>query len=100
MNIRIYAVYDSKAERYLQPFFTGSKGEAIRSITNVVNDPSHNFCTYAEDFTLFEIGEYNDQKGEISSTPPLSLGNLIEFKDSERFPVKVDAGTQQVTAVQ
>ena len=29
-----------------------SKGEAIRAITAHVNDSQHNFCKYAEDFTL------------------------------------------------
>ena len=37
-----------------------SKGEAIRAITAHVNDPEHNFCKYAEDFTLFELGSWDD----------------------------------------
>ena len=52
MIVKVFGIYDSKAEAYLPPFFMKSKGEAIRAITAHVNDSQHNFCKYAEDFTL------------------------------------------------
>lgn len=81
MMLKVFGIYDSKAEAYLSPFFMKSKGEAIRALSNHVNDPQHNFCKYAEDFTLFELGTWNDSnaKFELLNTPH-SVGVLIEFK--------------------
>lgn len=81
MILRVFAIYDSKAEAYLPPFTMKSKGEAIRALSGLVNDAQHNFCKYAEDFTLFDIGSWDDTscKYDLLSTPH-SLGVLLEFK--------------------
>lgn len=78
---KIFAIYDSKAEAYLTPFFMRSKGEAIRGLTACVDDPQHNFSKYAEDFTLFELGEWSEVncKFDLHSTP-LSVCVLLELK--------------------
>lgn len=84
MLVKVFGIYDSKAEAYLPPFFMKSKGEAIRAITAHVNDAQHNFCKYSEDFTLFELGSFDDSNGKFELLlTPHSLGVLIEFrKDS------------------
>jgi hypothetical protein len=81
---KIFSVYDDKAEAYLQPFFAGSKGLATRSITDVVNDANHQFHKYAADFTLFELGEFDDTNGNITlHDSKVNLGTLIEYKESD-----------------
>lgn len=81
MVLKVFGIYDSKAEAYLPPFFMKSKGEAIRALTSHVCDPQHNFSKYAEDFTLFELGSWNDSTSKFDLLPtPHSLGVLIEFK--------------------
>lgn len=81
MIMKVFGIYDSKAEAYLPPFMMKSKGEAIRALTNHINDREHNFCKYAEDFTLFELGSWNDSNAmyDLFDTPR-SIGVLIEFK--------------------
>ena len=81
MISKIFVIYDCKAEAYLQPFFMKSKGEAIRAITACVEDAQHNFCKYAEDFTLFEVGTFDDSDACFSLyDAKQSLGCLLEFK--------------------
>lgn len=81
MKTKIFCVYDCKAEAYLQPFFMGTKGQAIRAFTEVVNDPNHAFNKHAADYTLFEIGEYDDATAGISAHgAKQSLGTALEFK--------------------
>ena len=63
--MRIFAIYDSKAEAYLQPFFSPTKATAIRSFTQAANDEKTDFYRFAEDYTLFEIGEWDPVGGEI-----------------------------------
>lgn len=84
MIYKIFGIYDSKAEAYLPPFNMKSKGEAVRAVSELANDPKHNFCKYASDFTLFELGSWDDAtaKFDLLSTPH-SLGVLIEFVRGE-----------------
>jgi len=79
---KIYTVFDAKAEAYLLPFMLPTKGLAIRSFSELVNDPNHNFGKYPEDYTLFECGAYDDSTCKFDILPtPLSLGVAIEFKN-------------------
>lgn len=81
MKMKIFGIYDSKAEAFLNPFFMKSKGEAIRAVSSLVADANHNFCKYAADFTLFELGEFEDNSGNITiHDAKINLGCLLEFK--------------------
>lgn len=86
MKIKMFAVHDSKAEAYLQPFSMRSKGEAIRAFQNSVNDPQTQFNKYPADFTLFEIGEYDELTGQIIPSNKIALGNAIEYKKTVPMP--------------
>ena len=91
MKVKIFAIYDSKAEAYLQPFFMPARGQAIRAFTEAVNDKSTNFYKHAEDYTLFEIGEYDDATAGVTAlNAKTSLGCAIEFRrdDKELTPLK------------
>ena len=78
--LKVFTVYDNKAEAYLQPFFMRTKGEAIRAFADSVNDPNHMFNRHPEDFTLFELGEFDSAKALFScGLAPASLGTAIEW---------------------
>jgi hypothetical protein len=80
MLLKIFTVFDCKAEAYLQPFFMKSKGEAIRAFSDTSNDQNHNFGKHPEDFTLFELGTYDESNASIEMlSTPQSLGKAIEF---------------------
>jgi hypothetical protein len=83
MILKVYSVYDSKAEAYLSPMYFQSKGQAVRSFTEVANDKTSAIGKYPEDFTLFEIGDFNDStcKFFLYDTP-YSLGVALEFTKS------------------
>lgn len=79
MILKIFSVYDVKAEAYLPPFYVASKGAAVRSFSDAASDPTHNFCKHAEDFTLFELGEFNDETGRIVTLDAfIPLGTALE----------------------
>ena len=66
MTQKVFTVYDSKAEAYLRPFFTPTKGLALRSFADAANDPREPVGKYPGDYTLFELGEYDDATGIIT----------------------------------
>lgn len=67
MKLGIFAAYDAAVRAYLQPFFVRSKGEAIRSFTDAVNDEKGMFNRHAGDFALFALGEFDDGDGSVST---------------------------------
>jgi hypothetical protein len=82
MKLQIFAVYDSKAEAYLSPFFMQSKGQAIRAFGNSASDASTDLGRHPEDFTLFHLGEYDDQNASFSLvSSPISIGLALELVD-------------------
>ncbi len=82
MLLRAFTVYDSKVEGYLRPFFMQTPNEAIRAFTELVNDPQHQFGKHPEDYTLFEIGTFDESNGSIESISHVGLGLALNFKDS------------------
>lgn len=80
--MKIFTIYDSKVDTYLQPFFMRTVGEVERSLGSLVSDPEHNFCKYAEDFTLFELGTFNEDTAEINLlNTPHSISLLVQYKN-------------------
>jgi hypothetical protein len=60
MILEVFTVYDSAVKAYLPPFYGRSKGEAIRSFTEAVNDRGHQFNKYPADYSLWHLGKFDD----------------------------------------
>lgn len=75
----MFSVFDQKAQAYLPPFFMHAEGMAIRSFGDCIEDPEHQFGKHPEDYTLYEIGEFDDSKGMVKPLPHHSLGNGVEY---------------------
>ncbi len=75
MKIRIFSVYDSKAEAYLEPFYSMTVGLATRSFETAVNEEGHQFAKYAGDYTLMELGSFDQgTAGFEIHKQPINLG--------------------------
>ena len=99
MKTFVYCIYDEKAGAFLRPFFMPTMAAARRAVATLVNgEDDHIFKTNPHDFTLFEIGTYDDNDGLITGyLNKLSLGCLVELRN----PVVVnlpDAPNSQLTA--
>lgn len=78
---KLYTVYDSKVEAYMKPFFLRNKGEALRSWIEICNDPQSQMFKYPSDFTLFEIGEFDENTGKVTPhKTPTSVAMAIDVK--------------------
>ncbi len=87
MQLKIFSLYDEKIDAYMQPFFFPSKGHAVRAITDFTNDSSTSIGKYPEDFTLYELGEWDDGPASFSiHEHQINLGKAIEFKIKEIAP--------------
>jgi len=80
MKSKVYTVYDAKIEAYMNPFLMQTKGQAIRAFQDTINGKESQFSKHPEDFTLFEIGEYDDNKGHYTMHDvKISMGGAWEF---------------------
>lgn len=67
---QIFAVKDLATDAYGTPFFMATPGEALRSFKDEVNsgNPNSAIAKHPEDYILYHIGDYDDDKGEIVGT--------------------------------
>lgn len=63
---KVFSVYDKGVEAFMAPFFTRSRGEALRSFLEACADPKIAFHKHPHDYSLFYLGEYDDAKGAFS----------------------------------
>lgn len=82
MRHRVYTVYDSKAQVYMQPIYFRADGEAVRAFQASVRSAGHQFANNPGDYTLFGIAEYDDDKALFSMYDAfVNLGNGAQFKE-------------------
>lgn len=84
--MKIFSIKDSKAEAYLLPIFAPTVGVAIRIFQNAASKEGSDFHKYAADYTLFEIGEWNEETGRVK---PLEANkNIINGLDVQDITVR------------
>jgi len=79
MKHYIFTIYDSKAKAYLTPFFIHEDGMALRVFADCINDTTHQFGKHPEDYILFNIGSWEDEKAKFSTNIPTALATGIEL---------------------
>lgn len=82
MITKMFSIYDSKAAVFGVPFFMPKEQMALRAFSDLCNDKSSLAGMHPEDFSLFEIGEFDDEKGVSAATmhKPLGIGSsFIKF---------------------
>lgn len=84
---KIFTVWDHKVEAYLDPIVATNKGEVLRMMEDLVSRENHHFNKYSDDFTLFEIGEYDETQGCVHAyDKKVSVCGLWELKKSQPQP--------------
>lgn len=84
MLLQIFTVFDIKAEAYLEPFYTATKGQAIRSFSDTCQEKGHPFNLHPEDYTMFHLGAYDNSNATFEILPTAApIGKAIEFIQPE-----------------
>lgn len=79
MKLSIYALHDSKAEAYTQPFYAINDSVAMRNVSSSINQPGNDVHLYPSDFTLYRIGEFDDTNAHIIPSDLVRLCNCSEL---------------------
>lgn len=79
--LKVFAVYDSAAGAHVHLFVLSSRGLAKREFSAMANDPKTKIGQHPDDYTLFELGTYDDVSGVIvMHDAKLSLGCALDYK--------------------
>lgn len=91
----VFTVYDQKADAYLPPWIMPKAVMAQRVFGDCVNAKDHQFAAHPEDYTLFMLGDWNDETGEFRHLPngKKSLGVALEYKRTDTDPHQMELVT-------
>lgn len=65
MQQMIFSVYDAQAKMHMAPFTRATIGLAERDFKQGVNDPNSQMYKTPEDFTLWHVGYFDDETGDV-----------------------------------
>ena len=103
MLLKLFTIFDSKAEAFQQPFSAQSTGAAIRMFSDIAQDQKHPIGQHPEDYTLFEIGTFNPLSAEIKiSEAKTSLGTALEHVEIQMLsshPIYSDPDVGDISKV-
>ena len=90
MKLKLFVVYDAKTESYGVPFFRDFTANAIREWQEVASnksDKQNQIAKFPADFTLFEIGSFEQATGSLEIyEAKYSLGLASEHVKQDLVP--------------
>lgn len=67
MKTKVFAIYDSKTDAYMTPFFAPNGEDATRRVLSTAQQPNSLFHQFADDYTVMELGEWDEDSGTITT---------------------------------
>jgi len=81
--MRVYTIYDTKAEHYGNPVFIRTDAEARRMFSQVANDMQTEIGKHPEDFILYRIGTWDAENGNLNPEAGTCIAKAIEFQKGD-----------------
>lgn len=79
--MKMYTVHDAAAKAYLPPFTQKSERDALSAFEEAANDSQSAISKYPADFTLIELGDFDERTGKLTLLPEnLNIANAAKFK--------------------
>lgn len=78
MILNVFTIYDVKAAVYAAPFFAPTVGVAKRLCLQSMSADT-TWAQFPDDFTLFHLGEFDDQSARFDPINPLPVCQLGEL---------------------
>lgn len=84
MKQLVFSIHDQAAGAYMRPFFVTAVGLAVREFERLANEKEGNVSRWPDQYTLFELGTYEDSTGVLESLEiPKSHGNAVQYLSNE-----------------
>lgn len=86
MILLTFSIYDEKAKAYIPPFFMHRQAQAIRVFTDCLKDENHQFSKNPGDYTLWQIGAFDDDIGQATTDSRELLCNGLSCLSLDQEP--------------
>lgn len=87
MKQLICSIFDQKALAYNKIFLQKTKGEALRTMQDLVNDKNTMMSKYPEDFHITIVGYWNEDTGIIETCKPIEfIASGLDFVKESELP--------------
>ena len=84
--MKLYSLYDQKAEVFLTPVFFRAHGEAMRQVESESLKGDSMIGMHPEDFVLYYLGEFSIDTGEFQAeSPPIVLTRVSDLLPSDQL---------------
>lgn len=78
--LKCYSIFDDKAQYFNVPFFSASEGIALRDFGDLCNDSRSVVSRHPEDYHLYCLAEFDDDKGLFTSLPqPVFVAHALSM---------------------
>lgn len=71
--LKACAVYDEKAECFMNPFFVAALGIATRDFTDSMSDKESKQAKYKSDFKLYHVADFDNVSAKFEHFQPPRL---------------------------
>lgn len=78
MKLHIYSIFDTVAEVFNKPFTDINDASATRSFMQSLDDNKNK-----NDYVLYNMGTYDDSKGEIIGITPVKVVSGFDKKENK-----------------
>lgn len=83
-ELEFFTIYDSKSQTYSSPFPEKNSEVVLRDFANAFRDPEapkkNRYYQNAEDFSLFKLGSFDVNTGEMQATKVVHVANLHDIR--------------------
>lgn len=67
MFLKMFSIYDKKADQFNVPFFFAHDGQAVRAFSDLANDSQSTIAKHPDDYSLYCVGIFGDDVGKVSA---------------------------------
>lgn len=82
MVMKMYTVKDVKTGIFNAPVYCHNTAHAMRVMSSVFQNDEHQYSLWPEDFTLYEVGSFDDNTGVITGVDPIYICTFAELKEA------------------
>ena len=79
MRLNVYTIFDTATGAYMRPFYMQSDGQATRAFKDLAVAADHEIGKHPEDYSLWRIGQFNDNKGVLVPEDKECLATALEL---------------------
>lgn len=74
MKLSAFSILDAKAQSFMQPFYFNYKGQASRTLEDILKEKDHPIAKHPEDYSLYLLGTFDPFTGRLE---PLEVPELV-----------------------